>query len=307
MNKKELREIVKKFLDKKILVIGDIMLDEYVYGTMERINPEAPVPIHKEEYTIYKLGGAANVAANIISLGGHTKLIGFIANDPEGEKIKELTKKEKIELVYNYDSITTRKRRKIAKGQQVGTRDDRENTKQKTFSPSFIEKQIDNYDLIIISDYEKGAITPDLMKRLENYKEKIIVDPKPKNKALYQGVFLITPNETEAKYMTHNDDIYEAGEQLKKELSANIIIKRGGKGMSIFNNGVRDIKTYAKEVYDEVGAGDTVTAALALSIASGANLDQAAEIANHAAGIVVGKLGTATVSSLELEKVLNHS
>lgn len=301
MENQELLKIINKFKDKNILVIGDLILDKYVEGDVERISPEAPVMIVNKKSENYMLGSAANVAANIVSLSGNAILTGFIGKDNEGKKIIKLTEKRKIKFVPEYTSKTTKKTR-ITSGNQQLLRIDDEDISPKYFNPNTINQETNKADLTIISDYGKGAITSDLMKLLKN--KKTIVDPKPKNKSLYSGVFLMTPNTKEALEMSSCFDVYQAGEKLKKDLSTNVIITRGKDGMSIFNDGITDIPTYAKEVYDVTGAGDTVIATLGLALASGADLNQAAIIANYAAGIVVAKHGASRASLSELEKQL---
>jgi rfaE bifunctional protein kinase chain/domain len=298
MNNQELLNILNKFKDQRILVIGDLILDKYIEGNVKRISPEAPVMIVNKKSENCILGGAANVAANITSLSGEAILKGFIGKDKEGEKIITLAKKRKIKFIPEYNSKTTKKTRITSENQQLLRIDD-EDISPKFFNFETIKQEIEKADLVVISDYGKGVITSDLMKLLEN--KKTIVDPKPKNKSLYSNVFLLTPNTKEALEMSGCTDVYETGEKLKKELSSNIIITRGKEGMSVFNNGVKNIPTYAKEVYDVTGAGDTVIATIGLALASGANLNQAAIIANYAAGIVVAKYGTSKVNFLELK------
>lgn len=301
MDKKDLLKIINKFKNQKILVIGDLILDKYVEGEVERISPEAPVMIVNKTSENYLLGGAANVATNITSLSGNATLTGFIGKDNEGKKIIELAEKRRIKLIPEYISRTTKKTRITCQNQPLLRIDD-EDISPKYFSPDIINQEINKANLIIISDYGKGTITSDLMKLLEN--KKTIVDPTPKNKSLYSGVFLMTPNTKEALKMASCLDVYQAGEKLKKELLTNIIITKGKEGMSIFNKGQRDIPTYAKEVYDVTGAGDTVIATLGLALASGADLNQAAIIANYAAGIVVAKRGTSRANLSELKAQL---
>ena len=300
MSKRELIEIIDKFKDKKILVIGDLILDHYAYGTVSRISPEAPVPIVHIKSEEYKLGGAANVAANIATLSGNITLIGLIGRDRKGKKVIDLCKKNKIKIFPEYFHRTIKKTRIIAENQQL-VRIDEEQITNKDLNPRLIKKEAEKADIIIISDYAKGAISPNLMKLLTSLNKRIVVDPKPKNKSLYQGVYLITPKQKEATEMSSFENVYKAGEQLQRELNTNVIITKGKQGMSIFNNGIKDIPTFAKEVYDVTGAGDTVIATLSLALASGANLEESAILANHAAGIAVGKPGTARVYLEELK------
>ena len=300
---KKLLKIVNKFKEQKILVIGDLILDKYINGDVVRVSPEAPVLILNKTSEDYVLGGAGNVAANIASLSGNAMLMGFIGKDNEGRKIIELAEKKAIQIFPAYDYKTIKKTRITSENQQL-LRIDEEDTNPKYFNLNLIKQKINQVDLIIISDYAKGAITENLMKLISDKNKKIIVDPKPQNKSFYKDVFLITPNQKEALEMSSCSDVHEAGEKLKEELSANIIITRGKEGMSIFNKCVTDIPTFAKEVFDVSGAGDTVIATLGLALASGADLEQAAIIANHAAEIVVGKHKTAMANFSELKKEL---
>jgi len=309
MDSKSLQKIANKFKDQNILVIGDLMIDHYIKGHIERISPEAPVPIANIESEEYRLGGAANVAANITSLSGNVTLLGFMGEDIEGQKLMELAKKNQINLIPSYipEFPTTTKTRIISGNQQI-LRLDREKTSEKFFSHDLIKKELKKTDLIIISDYAKGSITPDLMALLTQDRKKIIIDPKPKNKHLYKNSFLITPNKKEAIEMSLCYDINKAGQKLKKELLSNVIITLGEEGMSIFkykaNGFCKNIPTYAKEVYDVTGAGDSVIATLGLSISAGSNLEEAAILANHSAGIVVAKHGTSRATLSELEEKL---
>lgn len=302
---KEILKILDNFKDKNILVIGDVMLDEYVIGGVERISPEAPIPVLRVNSKKYVLGGAGNVAANISSLGGNAILMCFFGQDEGGQKIKEIAEKNNIKLIPNFTKSTIRKTRVISNNQQI-VRIDEEDTTQKYFDKELIQKECQNADLIIISDYAKGAITNELVKTLPKHK-KIIVDPKPKNKISYKGLYLLTPNKKEALELSGCENIYTAGKELQEKFDANVIITRGEEGMTIFNNGVRDIPTQGKEVYDVSGAGDTVIAVLGLSLASNANLEESAIIANYAAGIAVEKIGTSTVNINELKNKISHT
>ncbi len=304
MNNEDAVSTIGDFKNKRILVIGDIILDKYLEGIVERISPEAPVPIIKIESEDYKLGGAANVAANITSLGGFSTLLGFIGNDVDGKKMIDLAERAKIRFIPSYGKITTIKTRITSEKNQL-LRMDLEEIDEKFFDETILKREIELHDLIIVSDYAKGVVTKILMEILKKSGKKIIVDPRPKNKMLYLGVFLITPNKRESIKMSGCTDEHLAGIKLKEELKANIIMTRGKEGMSIFNDGIKDIPTYAKEVYDITGAGDTVIAVLGLAIACGKSLEEAAFLANHAAGIVVSKHGTEKVYPYELFKKIN--
>ncbi|MFH1500722.1 MAG: bifunctional heptose 7-phosphate kinase/heptose 1-phosphate adenyltransferase [archaeon] len=300
---KALSEVVNQFKEKRVLVIGDIMLDKYFEGDVTRINPEAPVPIVHIKKEFHEIGGAGNVASNIASLGGSATIVSFCGNDSESEILKTLMDGKNIKHLLDNRYDTIQKTRIIGKGQQL-LRYDKEIFAEKSFSDQ-VKQQLIKYasesDIIILSDYAKGAISSELISLISNFKSKIIVDPKPKNKNLYNGVLLIKSNEREALEMAGCSDIYQAGEKLRQELNSNILITHGERGMILFSDKTTEIPTFAKEVYDVTGAGDTVIATLALALATSSPLEEAAIIANHAAGIAVEKKGTYSVSSSELK------
>lgn len=296
--------IMSNFPKKHILVVGDIMLDKYLEGDISRISQEAPVPIVSLKKEFYELGGAANVAANIVSLGGKVSLFGFAGNDTNGIVLKQLLVEKGIGCFLDETAITTEKTRILSSGQHL-LRFDKEEINEKTFSDKIkqrLKEEAAKADIILVSDYAKGVVNSDLFQLLDEYNLKIIIDPKPKNKELYKKVFLITPNEKEAIEMADCSDPDLAGEMLSKELNSNVIVTRGKSGMTIFADRKTQIPTYAKEVFDVTGAGDTAIASLALAIASGASLEEAAIISNHAAGIAVEKKGTYQVRLSELKE-----
>lgn len=299
--------IIKKFAGKKILIIGDVMLDTYLKGTVERVSAEAPIPIVNVEQEFHVLGGAGNVAANIVSLGGRATLFGFVGRDHSAHILRKICDKKNIEYSFQESERTIHKLRIIGNNQQL-SRADFEIVKEKIFKKDFLQKLIkkaQEANMIIISDYAKGAITQQLMRALAPFRKKIIVDPK-KNAKLYEGVFLIKPNEKEAFDMTGATTAEEAGKKLQSQLHANIILTRGKKGMTIFSDEITTIPTSAKEVFDVTGAGDTVSAVLAMALASGASLNEAAILANHAAGIKVEKAGTYAVNIHELQSKITQ-
>jgi len=318
--------IIGKFKDKKILVIGDVMLDKYIWGEVSRISPEAPVQVVNVVKESYAPDGAANVANNIAALNSRCFMVGAVGKDETKNQLIEQLKKRNIDvsgLVDDENKGTISKVRVFGRNQQL-LRFDYEkkgyvdtDTENNLFN--FVYKKIDEIDAIIVSDYAKGTITKSLMEKLINLcKEKnkiIIVDPKPKHKSLYKNATLITPNHKEAHEMTgfaeeesSDIDIEKMGKRLLEELDSTVLITKGEKGMSLFEKDGKttNIPTFAKEVYDIVGAGDTSVAILALSLASGASFEEAAIIANHAAGITVGKVGTSTVSIQELGKSIEN-
>ncbi|VVB82631.1 FAD synthase [uncultured archaeon] len=296
--------LLDNFSNAKIVVIGDVMLDKYIFGNVSRISPEAPVPIITVNEETYRLGGAANVAANISSLGGNVSLFGFVGNDENSKILSSLARETGIKYFFDANHKTTVKERIIGREQQM-IRLDREDNSQKYFPSRMLEslkrESLDS-DVIIVSDYAKGCVTEDLIKVLKSFNKKIIVDPKPQNTFLYSNSFLITPNEKEALEMSSKKDVYSAGKYLKDNLNCNVLVTRGEKGMILFSDTQIEIPTVAKEIYDVTGAGDTAIATLSLALSCGSSLEEAVILANHSAGISVGKLGTSAVSIDELRK-----
>lgn len=319
-NTKKLLKIVKNFKKAKILVIGDIILDEFVWGKVSRISPEAPVPVVEVTKEGIMFGGSANVVQNIRSLGGETVLLGVIGNDYNGERLIEMLK----ESGYSTDGVitdalrpTSIKTRVIAQHQQV-VRFDRESTEElgkKTYRgiTAFLESRLHEFDAVIISDYGKGLISRGIISQVLESKKRngtiVAVDPKIRNFRFYRGVTVITPNQKESEEacgfeINSTKTLIKAGMYLLRKYSTDaILITRGEHGMSLFQSDgtIKHIPTTAKEVYDVTGAGDTVISTLSLALAVKAKWIDACIISNHAAGIVVGKLGTATASAKELE------
>jgi len=311
---------LEEFRKKKVAVIGDLMLDKYIFGNVERISPEAPVPIVHVQREKFVPGGAANAAANVATLGGNAYLFGVVGNDAAKEILIEVSKERLINtdgLVIYPQKPTIQKIRVLGQSQQL-LRIDYEN---QGYIDGHADKRIfENVkkvkvDCIVISDYAKGSITEkvvaDVKKHAKTAKIPLIVDPKPKHKSWYHGVSLITPNKAEAEEMSGIKfeslaTIEKGGMKLQKELDCNVLITLGEKGMSLFEKGRKPlhIPTVAKEVYDVSGAGDTVIATLSLAMAAKAPLKEAAQLANIAAGIKVGKIGTAPVTLAELKAAL---
>ena len=307
------KKILHSFNDQNILVIGDIILDHYIWGKVNRISPEAPVPVVEVTRESFLLGGAANVAYNIVSLGGRASVIGINGQDIAGEALMNILRQRGVncEGIFTENRPTTVKTRVIAHNQQV-VRFDREDKKYvdgKILKGilGYINSVLLQYDAVIVSDYKKGMVSPELIKdivRKTKAREMFIaVDPKVGHFDFYKGVSLITPNVAEASSGTGieiNDDktLIRAGKELMKRLSCKaVLITRGEQGMSLFEKKkVAHIPTVARKVYDVTGAGDTVISAFTLAYASGANMEEAAVIANHAAGIVVGEVGTAVAT-----------
>jgi len=300
-----LKDVESKFIiPKKILIIGDVMLDIHSQGTIERISPEAPVPVLSVKKRIYKPGGAGNVAVNITNLTPNSEvhLFGFVGNDTEGYRLKDILSQRGIKCYFDKDSKTITKHRFLGKstGQfQHLLRVDEEETSEKRFTDETkrtLVQLAEEAEGIIISDYAKGAITCELMEWLYPYREKTVVDPKPKNKDFktsYKGVYLITPNFREAEEITSCPEIEEAGKRLQTMFQSNILITAGDEGAFLFQDSKEPIKvpTTPQEEFDASGAGDTHLAATVLAKLSGYSLEQAVRIGNYAAGITVKHTG----------------
>jgi len=321
-----LSEITENFGQAKVLILGDIMLDEYMYGSVDRISPEAPVPVVDISSSKILLGGAANVAANICSLGGEALLIGAVGEDEAAVKISQLLKSKNISddfLVTDLTRRTAIKTRIIAHSQQI-VRADREDRHELN---SDVEKQVlkrflsiaDDIQAVIISDYGKGVITLPLLDKVISIclgKDIFIaVDPKETHFMNYKKVSLITPNHHEAGFaygrrIQNEKDLLEVGNGLLNRLQAkSILITRGPDGMSLFlaDSEPRHIPTFARKVFDVTGAGDTVIASFVVATCAGADPIEAAVISNTGAGITVGEIGTATVTDVQLREELERN
>ena len=312
----DLKRILDNFKNIKIGVVGDLMLDDYIYGTVERISPEAPVPVVNVKEEKFVLGGAANVVNNLASLGAKTICFGVIGNDANGERLLGAFADKKIDvsgLIRDKERTTIVKRRIIGSNQQLLRIDWEDITPISTFLEYAllrnIESKIDELDAVILSDYDKGVLTPMVAKeivRMCRDRGKIVtVDPKPKNALNYYGATSMTPNRKEAKECLGKEratNMEEVGKELKKKLQLdNLLLTRSEEGMSLFiEDKIVNIPTFAKEVYDVTGAGDTVISVFTLAAASGVSWHEAAKIANTAAGVVVGKMGTSTVTKDEI-------
>jgi rfaE bifunctional protein kinase chain/domain len=316
--------IIRAFRKKKILVIGDIILDRYIWGKVDRISPEAPVPVVEVTREDFLLGGASNVVHNIVALGGNATIAGVTGTDRAGDVLMRILEERGIpsQGVLRYSGPTTVKTRVIAHNQQVVRfdREDRERIVGKVLREllEYVCMAIPTHDAVIISDYKKGTISSELIREvLKNAKPPnifISVDPKVGHFHLYKNVSLITPNLAEASIasgieITDEKSLVTAGRTLLRKLSCDaVLITRGEQGMSLFERGkVAHIPTVARNVYDVTGAGDTVIAAFTLAYAAGASMREAAVIANHVAGIVVGKVGTAVATSDQLRRSLRSN
>lgn len=313
-----LLDISASFKNARVLVVGDVMLDRFVYARVSRISPEAPVPVLAIEREAASLGGAGNVARNVASLGGRATLIGGRGEDAAGDHISELLARESaIEdaLVVLEEARTTEKIRYIADQQQV-MRADQEAPWPDSVNDMALaaaREAIAHHDVLVISDYAKGFLPPDLVRALialaRSQGKPVIVDPKGMELAQYDGANVITPNKSEARLATgmktgSDADVAAAAQTLLTRLSAlgAVLVTRGPAGLSLVERG-RDtvhVPSRARDVFDVSGAGDTVVAALALSLAVKSDLPSAARLANIAAGIAVTKVGTAAVTAAEI-------
>ncbi|MBI4335486.1 MAG: D-glycero-beta-D-manno-heptose-7-phosphate kinase [Candidatus Omnitrophica bacterium] len=320
LNLKRIKRIISKFDNARVLVIGDVMLDEFVWGSVSRISPEAPVPVVRVDRESYMPGGASNVANNLATLGARTAITGVIGNDQKGKVLTDELVKKAIDiegLVPDEDRPTTIKTRVIGNHQQV-VRIDREKTSEISDEVSgrvtdFVRSRIKAVDAVIIEDYGKGLITPTLLKKVvplaRRLKKIVTVDPKEEHFSYYRGVTSLTPNRYEAQNAVNfkiKDDgaLFSAGRAILKNLKTeSVLITLGEQGMALFEREAREpliIPTIAQEVFDVSGAGDTVISVFTLALCCGATMVEAAHIANCAAGIVVGKAGIAVVHKEEL-------
>ena len=320
-----LREIASRFSGCEVAVVGDLILDEFVWGRVTRISPEAPVPIVEVNRETTCLGGAANVALTLAGLGARPHLVGVVGGDQSGERLLDLMRRSRIEdagVLAAQNRQTTVKTRIIAHHQQVCRTDREYKTPFEAELRDEVLKRarraIDRSDAVVLSDYAKGVLDEGVSARLIDYSRErdsfVAVDPKTSDFLGYRSASVITPNKQEAELASSvqikdPDSLIEAGQAILDFTAAqNLLITRGEEGMTLFvGEKVLQIPTVAREVFDVTGAGDTVIAVLALSMAAGASVHQAAVLANHAAGVVVGKLGTASVSVQELLESISSS
>ncbi len=308
------------------MVVGDVILDQFLWGQVKRISPEAPVPVVEFERESFMLGGAANVARNLTALGGEVNLFGVVGKDAEARQLRALLKEEKVDgsgLKVVNDRLTTRKTRVVAHQQQV-VRIDRETKPTEDLRITkrllnAVEKNIAAADAIIVADYNKGVVTQELIEGLRTLCRPrgiwLSLDPKPSHLLDVSGLSLITPNRSELFELAGMaDEIHHENPLRDKPLMvalkavqvkyqpALLLVTLSEQGMLMAQRGARPVvvPTMAQEVYDVSGAGDTVIASFTIAIAAGASPLEATLFANHAAGLVVGKIGTATVSPKEL-------
>jgi len=315
-------DIINSIKNLKILVIGDLMLDVFLYGDVERISPEAPVPVVKVSNMLHVPGGAANVSSNLKSLGVDVTLCGVVGDDETGKKFRNIISSQKINAFFLNDGRRTSiKTRVIASNQQVVRYDVEDNKKLSGKHikeiESFLKNRIKEFKAIIISDYGKGVVTKKLIEMVSKLanenKIPLTVDPKIENFKFYKGVTCITPNTKEASEgsgvnIKDNVTLLKAAKKIMNRLNPEtLLITRGSKGMAFFDSvgNVVKVPALAKEVFDVTGAGDTVISVFTAAIAAGANYIDAMKLSNLAGSIVVGKMGTATVTPDELTDKLN--
>jgi rfaE bifunctional protein kinase chain/domain len=299
--------LISKFPDITVAVIGDIILDKYLWGDVERISPEAPVPVVDVKKETVSLGGASNVANNIASLDAKAYMIGVVGDDENAKIIENLLKSKNINpvLIKDKSRPTIEKTRIIAVSQQLLRIDREDRSKLSTDLEDKIINEIENIkdkiNVFIVSDYGKGVITQRIMDFIKSLNKPIFVDPKPSNYQLYKHTTILTPNKKEAYESIKadkNTDLEFVGRKIMSDLELNqLLITLGGEGMALFEGDkILRIPTKAKKVFDVTGAGDTVISVLALARLAGGTWEESASLANTAAGYVVGEIGTATVS-----------
>jgi rfaE bifunctional protein kinase chain/domain len=314
-----LRETVARFRGRRLLVLGDVMLDRYLWGRVDRISPEAPVPVVEVERESMALGGAGNVAANLRALGAEPVLVGVVGGDADGARLLEALAQRGIGVsgvVPDTSRPTTVKTRIVAHAQQV-VRADRESRGDLAGEPlarlqATLGRELPRCEGLVVSDYGKGAVTAATLEvALGGARTRgihVSVDPKESHIEAYRGVSILTPNQHEAGYaqgrrVTDEASLMEVGWGLQRRLdAAAVLVTRGPDGMSLFERGGRYtyLPTVAREVYDVTGAGDTVVSVVALALAAGADFPSACHLSNHAAGIVIREVGTASCTPVEL-------
>ena len=316
MNKED-RQIIAGWRGKKVLVVGDVMLDEYTWGEVERISPEAPVPVVRVKSRTWASGGAANVAHNIASLGGWAELVGVIGRDHPGRRLRKILRQARIGdsgLIMDGERPTVTKSRLLAGHQQV-VRIDTEATDDIEPGPrrqvmKQVRRLIAGVDVVVLEDYSKGLLDQEMVDGIISlaraHRRPVVADPNENHCFTFRGTTLATPNRREAIMASNlppETSVPELGRSLLRRWGSQaLLITLGEDGMCLFERRRRPflIPTVAREVFDVSGAGDTVVGTVALALSAGADLRVAARLANYAAGVVVGKLGTATLSAGEL-------
>jgi len=320
IDKQRAADLLRQIGARNIVVLGDVMLDEFIWGDVTRVSPEAPVPVVDIRRESTHLGGAANVLANLLALGAKASVIGVVGDDFAGEKIRGSVRDQSPqqtanELVLDASRPTTLKTRIIAQNQMV-VRTDRElrtpvrgETEDRIISA--VKAAIETAQALVVSDYDKGVVTPRILAEVlpaAYGRMPVLIDPKIRNFDAYRPATLVTPNHHEALRVSGLEEdsdgtLHRAAQVIRKRLGCDaVLITRGDRGMMLVegDGDPVNVETAAREVFDVTGAGDTVIAALGAALAAGASMTEAAVLANHAAGIVVGKLGTATASAEEI-------
>ena len=304
---------LEQFAKTRLLVVGDVMLDRYWFGDTHRISPEAPVPVVQVAKVDERLGGAANVARNVAALGGHATILGVIGDDEPGQRVTQLLTASGVDSQLEVDSKvpTIVKLRVIARQQQLIRLDFEEPPSDKALARKLerFEKSLADADVVILSDYGKGALDQVtlMIEQARAQNKMILVDPKGEDYEKYRGATVLTPNRSELRQVvgrwSSEEDLTKKAQDLRRSLNLQaLLLTRSEEGMSLFTDaGVSHVKAQAREVFDVSGAGDTVIATLAVALAAKWPLEKAMALANRAGGIVVGKLGTATVTSEELQ------
>jgi rfaE bifunctional protein kinase chain/domain len=303
----------EQFSKIRALVVGDVMLDCYWFGDTHRISPEAPVPVVQVGKIDERLGGAANVARNVAALGSQTTILGIVGKDEPGQRVIDLLKSSRVDSQLEIDVAvpTIVKLRVIARQQQLIRLDFETPPSKKALTHKLerFEKLVGSTDVVILSDYAKGALgqVAHMIEQARAQNKIILIDPKGEDYEKYRGATVLTPNRSELRQVvgqwSSEEDLTKRAQDLRKSLNLQaLLLTRSEEGMSLYTkSGVSHVKAQAREVFDVSGAGDTVIATLALSLASGWSLEKAMALANRAGGIVVGKLGTATVTPEELQ------
>jgi rfaE bifunctional protein kinase chain/domain len=295
-----------------VLVVGDVMLDRYWFGEVSRISPEAPVPVVLITSEDQRLGGAANVAWNCKELGARTRLLSVVGRDEPGRQLEKLLKRKGVSASLHRDRnlATTQKLRVIGRRQQLLRIDFERPPSTEVLASKLAEFKgaLPEIDVVVLSDYGKGGLehVGDMIRSARRAKKRVLVDPKGDDYSRYKGASVLTPNQAELREVVGTwrgeKDLRQRAQALREKLQLEaLLVTRGEHGMTLFRAGkVLDVKAEAREVFDVTGAGDTVIATLAVALAAGAGLEAAVRAANRAAGIVVGKLGTAAVTNAEL-------
>lgn len=317
----EIEALARRLAAPRVVVVGDLMLDDYVWGDVRRISPEAPVPVVEVRGRTHVPGGAGNVAAGIVALGGRAVLSGVVGADTQAAELRRALEERGVEcdgVLEDPDRATTTKTRVIAHNQQV-VRTDFE--QRAPLVPDLDERlsswcagEIETADAVVLSDYAKGVVSERVARAVigaaRDRGRPVVVDPKGRDYAKYRGATVLTPNVHDAERAANvpverYEDLLEVGRRLARVLEgAQLLITRGAEGMSLLSDsGAVDVRSEARAVYDVTGAGDTVVAALAVALGSGLALEEAVRLANAAAGVVVSKVGTASVTLEELRSL----